>query len=208
MVNLIFPKELKDSITYNLEQCCKIESRLIDIEQVHITLQNILSDLKKAKQFREAFLKEEDVSVTNLSLFSHSKKLDHNRCVLIKVQEHILPIPVAPDVYIKDDYAAEYYSINKVENTQMLYYASPDDVIYHMLMSSYVKLKERYKYRVGNRVHLKTFEGMYTITKIDHENATISCKKWQTLGKPAREIKVKDIKCLAGALNNLSSLKK
>jgi hypothetical protein len=174
---------------------------------VHKELDNIASVLKKLRDYRNEFLKEENVSAINLSTVQHSKKLDPNGCVLIKIQEHILPITVAEDVTICDDYKAEQYSINKINNIQLLYPASNDDYSYHKLIGLYMLLKNRYQYKIGNRIHLKTFQGMYKIIAMDHSHVTISCNKWKTLGKPDVKVKIEDIKCLAGGLNSLNLIK-
>ena len=204
MVNLEFPKQLRTSLYKSVLSCRQIDDRTFDIELVHYELESIAKILKKLKDYRDDFLKVEDVSVINLSTVPHSKKLDENGCVLIKIQEHILPITVAEDVTICDNYKAEEYSINKIDNIQLLYRASTDDYSYHKLIGLYMLLKNRYQYKVGNRIHLKTFQGMYKIVAMDHSHVTISCNKWKTLGKPDIKVKIEDIKCLAGGLNSLN----
>lgn len=207
MVNLEFPKQLRTSLYKCILSCKQIDERNFAIDLLHQELDNIASVLKKLKNYRDDFLKVEDVSVINLSTVQHSKKLDANGCVLIKIQEHILPIKVADNVTISDDYKAEQYSINKINNIQLLYPASNDDYSYHKLIGLYMLLKNRYVYKIGNRIHLKTFQGMYKIIAMDHKYVTISCNKWQQLGKPNKQVLIEDIKCLAGGLNNLSLTK-
>jgi hypothetical protein len=204
MVNLEFPKQLRTSLYKCILSCKQIDDRTFAIDLVHKELDNIASVLKKLRDYRNKFLKEENVSAINLSTVQHSKKLDANGCVLIKIQEHILPITVAEDVTICDNYKAEQYSINKINNIQLLYPASNDDYSYHKLIGLYMLLKNRYQYKIGNRIHLKTFEGMYKIIAMDHKYVTISCNKWQQLGKPNKQVLIDDIKCLAGGLNNLT----
>lgn len=204
MVILEFPKQLRTSLYKCLLSCKQIDDRTFDISLVHYELESIAKILKKLKDYRDDFLKVEDVSVINLSTVPHSKKLDPNGCVLIKIQEHILPITIAKDVTICDNYTAEHYSINKINNIQLLFNASIDDYSYHKLIGLYMLLKNRYQYKIGNRIHLKTFQGMYKIIAMDHEHVTISCNKWKSLGKPDVKVKIEDIKCLAGGLNSLS----
>lgn len=207
MVILEFPKQLRTSLYKCILSCRQMDERTFDIELVHIELDNISNILKKLKDYRNEFLKVEDVSVINLSTVPHSKKLDPNGCVLIKIQEHILPITVAEDVTICDNYNPECFSINKINNSQLLYYASPDDTAYHKLIGLYMLLKNRYQYKVGNRIHLKTFQGMYKIIAMDHQHVIITCNKWKTLGKPDVKVKIEDIKCLAGGLNSLNLIR-
>ena len=207
MVNLEFPKQLRTSLYKCILSCNQMNERTFDISLVHIELDHTAGVLKKLKDYRDDFLKVEDVSVINLSTVQHSKKLDANGCVLIKIQEHILPVTVAEGVVINDDYNAEFFSINKIDNSQLLYYASPDDAAYHHLIGLYMLLKNRYQYKIGNRIHLKTFQGMYKIVAMDHSHVTISCNKWKTLGKPDVKVKIEDIKCLAGGLNSLNLIR-
>lgn len=204
MVILEFPKQLKTSLYKCILSCKQIDERTFDIELIHFELNNIANVLKKLKDYRNEFLKEENISVINLSTVPHSKKLDANGCVFIKIQEHILPITIAENVTICDNYNPEWFSINKINNIQLLYYASPDDTAYHKLIGLYMLLKNRYKYKIGNRIHLKTFEGMYKIIAMDNKYVTISCNKWQKLGKPNKQVLIEDIKCLAGGFNNLN----
>jgi hypothetical protein len=203
MVNLEFPKSLETSLYNCIVSCKQIDNRTFIVESVHQELDHVANVLKKLRDYRNEFLKEENVSVINLSTVQHSKKIADG-CVLIKIQEHILPIKIAEDVTICDDYEAEVYSINKINNIQLLYYASPNDALYHKLIGLYILLKNRYKYKVGNRIHLKTFEGMYKIIAMDNKYVTISCNKWQKLGRPNKQVLIENIKCLAGGLNNLN----
>jgi hypothetical protein len=207
MVILEFPKQLRTSLYKCILSCRQIDDRTFAIDLVHQELENITSVIKKLRDYRNEFLKEEDVSVINLSTVSHSKTLDRNGCVLIQIQGHILPITVAENVEICDNYNPECFSINKINNSQLLYYASPDDTAYHKLIGLYMLLKNRYVYKIGNRIHLKTFEGMYKIVAMDHKYVTISCNKWKTLGKPDKQVLIEDVKCLAGGLNSLNLIK-
>jgi hypothetical protein len=207
MVNLEFPKQLRTFLYKSIASCRQIDERTFNIELVHEELDHTAGVLKKLKDYRDDFLKVEGISVINLSTVPHSKKLDANGCVLIKIQEHILPIKVAEDVTICDNYNPECFSINKINNSQLLYNASPDDTAYHKLIGLYMLLKNRYQYKVGNRIHLKTFQGMYKIIAMDHKYVTISCNKWQQLGKPNKQVLIEDIKCLAGGLNSLNLIR-
>lgn len=198
MKNLEFPKELRDYLSKNLFDCEQIEKREVNAENVHYHLDLIASTVKKLKKFRNNFLKENDYSMNNLCMYSYAKDLDEQGRLLIKINEHVIPIMLAEGVVIDKDCDAYCYSINKINNTQMLYYASPDDRDYYRLVVKYVTLNEKYKYKVGNRVHLKIFNGTYRIINITHSHAVISCKKWQLEGKPSVHVKLEDIKCLAG----------
>lgn len=197
MKNLEFPKELRDYLSKNLFDCEQIEKRRVSAEHVHHHLSLIASTIKKLKKFRNDFLKENDYSMNNLCMYSYAKDLDEQGRLLIKINEHVVPIMLAEGVTINEHSDPYHYSINKINNTQMLYYASSDDRDYYKLVVSYVTLNERYKYKVGNRIHLNIFNGTYRIISMTHTHVVISCKKWQLEGRPSVEVKLEDIKCLA-----------
>lgn len=52
---------------------------------------------------------------------------------------------------------------------------------------------------VGNRVHLKSKRGTYTVTKISDRTFTITCFKWRG---EERDVPWNDFHCLAGGLFN------
>lgn len=207
MENLEFPKQLKTSLYNCLHTATSIDTRVFPIEKVHEELVVIAKTLKKLLVCRKEFLETNNISITNLISFSHSRTLNADGCVLIQVQEHILPIKISEGCKIENNFDSARYSINKVNNKQEIYHSSNDDYALHKLIYLYQELNKRYKYKVGNRIHLKIFEGMYKIVAMDHDSVTISCNKWKTLGKPNKKVKLEDVKCLAGGYNNLEVVK-
>jgi hypothetical protein len=59
----------------------------------------------------------------------------------------------------------------------------------------------------GDRIHLKTFNGIYTVIKIEENGVYISCGIWIARNShhkyiPHKFIPYSDIKCLAGGVAN------
>jgi hypothetical protein len=59
-------------------------------------------------------------------------------------------------------------------------------------------------YRVGDKIHLKEKDGIYTINEIDKDSVRLTCNTWQYTPEPIRWYHLEDIKCLAGGTNNLN----
>ena len=63
----------------------------------------------------------------------------------------------------------------------------------------------------GDKIHLKSKEGMYTVVATRINGLYISCKMWQAINNHPKFIVKKwieysDIKCLAGGLHNRRDL--
>jgi hypothetical protein len=193
-------------IDNSLLELNKIKIRDVAVEDVHKILEDMYKELKKLINFREKYLKEENLSVINLSTVMHTMLVNDNNSIYIKVNDIIMQIFFDDDIRILDNYNAYAYSINKVNNTQKLYYAHHVDAKLHQLVKEYKEVKSMYTYKVGNRVELKTFMGSYVIVSIYKKTAVITCKKWKAEGKPDKLIKVSDIKGLASnTYNSLST---
>jgi len=204
MINLDYPKGSLVFLDNALILLTEINKRTMPIEEIHKTLDDMGEGLKKMINHRKKYLKEENLSVINLSTIVHSKLLDINNKILIKVNDIVFPINIAYGVEIQNNFNAYDYSINKIGSTQELHYAHYEDALLHKTVTQYNLTYGNYKYKVGNRIELKPYGGSYKIVYIDAFEAIITCKKWQQEGKKNRRIKVSDIKCLAS--NDLNSL--
>ena len=60
------------------------------------------------------------------------------------------------------------------------------------------------KLRRGDKIHIKSRQGMYEVVSCDYYTITITCKRWSTDGTPNKIISRSDFKCLAGGLHNWS----
>jgi hypothetical protein len=204
MVKIMYPMNTREFIHDSHSTCTAISQRILPIESVHSELETIGNKLKELIKYREETLKQDNLSVINLSTIVHSKQLDDQGRVLIKINDLVVPIGIAEGVNIHNDFNPYLYSINKIGNAQQVHYADPDDASLHKLVAIYKPLAGMYKYRVGNRIELSIYGGSYKIIHIDHQYATITCKKWQQEGKKNRRVLISDIKCLAS--NNFNSL--
>lgn len=199
-----YPDGSNQCIEDSLEKLKNIKNRAYPVEFIHKILEDMYKDLKDLVNFREEYLKEEKLSVINLSTVVHSTVVNEDGSIYIKINDVIISIFPHKDVIIVDGYDAYKYSINKVDNTQKLYYSHFSDAKLHQLVKEYKEVKSMYIYKVGNRIELTTFKGSYVITKIDDKYANITCKKWKAEGKVDKTIRVKDIKGLAS--NNFNSI--
>jgi hypothetical protein len=57
-------------------------------------------------------------------------------------------------------------------------------------------------YRVGDRIHIHSRQGMYEIVDIDKDTITITCNKWGYSDVPTHVVLKEDFKCLAGGRHN------
>lgn len=57
-------------------------------------------------------------------------------------------------------------------------------------------------YRVDDKIHLHSRNGIYTIVEIDRESIVITCKKWIETSNPTLKVHKSDFKCLAGGIKN------
>ena len=88
---------------------------------------------------------------------------------------------------------------------------------YECIVHSDAKDKERYlvnkqirdmytrKYpsiRVGDRIHIHSRQGIYTVEEIRKSSIVITCKVWQHSDHKYVEVDFADFKCLAGGLHN------
>jgi hypothetical protein len=62
--------------------------------------------------------------------------------------------------------------------------------------------KPEVSYRVEDKIHLHSRNGIYTIVEIDRESLVITCKKWQYTDFPTLKVHKADFKCLAGGIKN------
>lgn len=68
----------------------------------------------------------------------------------------------------------------------------------------YCKIEDKHKpnffVEIGDRVHLKSKNGIYTIEGFDKgiSFVVLNCWRWKQLGKPPIKVHISDIKCKAG----------
>jgi hypothetical protein len=62
-----------------------------------------------------------------------------------------------------------------------------------------------YDLKPGDKIHIKSRQGIYEVVSCDYYTITITCKRWSVDGsKPIKIISRQDFKCLAGGLHNWS----
>lgn len=59
------------------------------------------------------------------------------------------------------------------------------------------------KIKPGDKIHIKSRQGIYEVVSCDYYTITITCKRWSVDGSaPIKIISRSDFKCLAGGLHN------
>ena len=62
-----------------------------------------------------------------------------------------------------------------------------------------------YNLKKGDKIHIKSRQGIYEVVSCDYYTITITCKRWSVDGsEPIKIISKSDFKCLAGGLHNWS----
>ena len=64
-----------------------------------------------------------------------------------------------------------------------------------------------YNIKPGNRIHIKSRQGIYEVVSVDYYTITITCNKWSVDGSiPHKIISKADFKCYAGGYGTLELL--
>ena len=105
---------------------------------------------------------------------------------------------------IADDYDPTKYCLLKTSRYECIVHADSKDIEKYLVNKQYQELFAR-KFpaiRVGDRIHIHSRRGMYTVHEIRKASIVITCNKWQHTDHKYVQIDIADFKCLAGGLNN------
>ena len=107
---------------------------------------------------------------------------------------------------ISDDYNPMNYSILVHPKYKKCIVESNRKEQEHYLVNKQVKeLKQKScHYRIGDKIHIHSRQGIYEIVGIDGDYIKITCRMWQYDANPIHIIHANDFKCLAGGLHNFS----
>jgi hypothetical protein len=107
---------------------------------------------------------------------------------------------------ILDDYNPMHYSIlvHPKYNKCIVHSTTHDQESY--LVSKQIKeiQQKSLSYRIGDKIHIYSRQGIYEIVGIDGDYIKITCRMWQYDANPIHIIHANDFKCLAGGLHNFS----
>ncbi len=103
------------------------------------------------------------------------------------------------------------YSMIKRTGKPVLFY--PDNTLFSFYklytmdiieqLGIFCRVAQLSQIRVGDRVHLHSMNGMYTVSFLYEKGFEITCNKWITQGRLPMYVENADFKCYAGGLNNL-----
>jgi hypothetical protein len=118
---------------------------------------------------------------------------------LIRLSKYTHPLP--------DNFNPEDYCIYTTKAGYDCIISSEPKDREHYLVNKGVKTllgitKPKQSYRVDDKIHLYSRNGIYTIVEIDRESLVITCKKWQYTDFPTLKVHKADFKCLAGGIKN------
>lgn len=114
---------------------------------------------------------------------------------------------VAKFATIEEGFNPEEYVILHKYNDTLGFASDKDKDAYHIKRIYKEQLEAGVAidrpYKAGDKIHLKSKEGIYQIVGIRDGVVTVTCNKWQHDDIPNRMYLEKDIKCLAGGFYNL-----
>lgn len=73
----------------------------------------------------------------------------------------------------------------------------------YLVNKQIMELREKLiPYRVGDRIHIHSRQGMYEVVSFNESTITITCNKWMHTDNPFHTVLKNDFKCLAGGRHN------
>lgn len=140
-------------------------------------------------------------------------KLVNGKVIVINVNDNTYN-KYNPSQYcnIKDGFNPENYALLETDKYSVIVDATPkmrEQYLVNKIWQEQCKdaaLKNKQlidtynSYKVGDKIHLKSKDGIYTITSVSDHYVTISCKKWEIEGKCNMLVNKDDIKCKAGGI--------
>ena len=115
-----------------------------------------------------------------------------------------------PSIYtkIEDNYDPLKYSILiHKKYSKCIIYSTPYDQESYLVNKQIKELKQNKfapSYRIGDKIHIHSRQGIYELVGIDGDYIKITCRMWQYDANPIHIIHANDFKCLAGGLHNFS----
>ena len=102
------------------------------------------------------------------------------------------------DVVIENDFDPMLYKLVVTDRYAGIGYSSKNERDTHI---TELKLKGTFvpPCRPGDRIHIHSRNGMYTVSSISNKHIIITCARWYE--DPFVKIPLSDFKCLAGGIN-------
>lgn len=105
---------------------------------------------------------------------------------------------------IEDNFNPVNYCLLKTDKYVCVIHSNNEEIETYLVHQQLRELSMR-KYlpvRVGDRIHIHSRQGIYTIHEIHDKSLVITCNKWRHTKHKYVEVDFKDFKCLAGGINN------
>lgn len=119
----------------------------------------------------------------------------------IKINGIIHWTKVADDCLIGDNFNPHEYVVitdTRYRNWRMVTNARESEM--HQALLAIAKQIEP-----GDRIHLKSINGMYKVVSVENYEMVLTCDTWFRTSRPKRRYHVSDFKCKAGGINAIKS---
>lgn len=108
----------------------------------------------------------------------------------------------AKNVIIEDGFNPERFSIlNNPKYSKCIVYSTIKEYECY-LVNKQIKRNYFPECRIGDRIHIHSRRGIYTVVSIDADSIYITCNKWKYDANPVHRIPKTDFRCLAGGIYN------
>lgn len=138
----------------------------------------------------------------NLATFADKPQLIEGKIVVLNNGYSSSYYP-SSNTHIKENFNPIHYSIlNHPKYRPCIVYASSseiNDVIFDCLENT--KKHRNININIGQRIHLQSRQGIYTVVSFDATTITLTCNKWRYDNRTIKVFK-SDFKCLAGGYFN------
>lgn len=141
-----------------------------------------------------------------LSTVIHLPELIYGKVCIFENEGYTL---LNPSKYtsIKDGFdPLDYAILVHPKYNRCIVYSNKADKIHFLVNKKYKELlntKKKFEpFRLNDKIHIHSRQGIYEIIGISDEFIEISCNKWKYADKKSIFIPKNDFKCLAGGLHN------
>jgi hypothetical protein len=141
-----------------------------------------------------------------LSTVIHLPELIYGKVCIFEEGKYTL---LNPSQYtsIRDGFdPLDYAILVHPKYNRCIVYSNKSDKIHFLVNKKYKELLETKKkldpFRLNDKIHIHSRQGIYEIIGIGNEFIEISCNKWKYTNTISIKVPKNDFKCLAGGLHN------
>jgi len=144
---------------------------------------------------------------TNLATLKHLPVLVDGKVILLNSDGTYTACIVPRKILISDGFNPRDYDVLNNEKWRNLIVMSKPPSTFHMRVNDAYRLYMEQEMKAkglkpGDKIHLHSMRGVYTVHGVVGDKITIKCATWQAQGIGFRTVSLQDYKCLAGGLAN------